>query len=119
MEQNNQPGRHERRGLERRADRLLARLRGRPIRGVYSGDPRRHAILLGEHTVPLIVHRESLRGPSLAEIGLEAPTLDDALEAIERADDGARVPVLILIDGWMQIAWVSANIVNLSRGGDA
>jgi len=109
------PSRRERRALQRRADRLLARLSGVPL-GCPEARPTSHIVLAGEHTPPLLVARASIT-PALHAAGLHALGLEEALAEIADADDGKRYPVLVLIDGWLQCAWVALH--PLTRGGDA
>jgi hypothetical protein len=110
--------RRQRRALNRRADKVLARLHGHPIEADADAAPRTHAVIVSEGTTPGIVRREDM-GPALAVFGLYLDGLDAALAEIARSpqDDGRRFPVLILIDGWLSCAWMELHA--LSRGGTA
>jgi len=80
--------------------------------------PKTHAVVAGEGTVPGIVRREHIL-PALALVGLTVEGLDSVLTEIAASpkDDGRRFPVLIMIEGWLQLAWIQVHPV--VAGGDA
>jgi hypothetical protein len=109
------PSRQVRRALQRRARRVLDRLRGFPL-GAPGARPTTHIILATERTQPVLVTRANIT-PVLHAVGLDMVGLDEALAEIAEADDGIRYPVLIAMEGWLQCAWVALQA--LTPGGDA
>jgi hypothetical protein len=80
--------------------------------------PRAVVVLLTERTRPFVVTRSHVQ-LAMHSIGLHLEGLDEMLEGISESpeDDGSHYPVLILVDGWMQVGFVEAHA--LSRGGNA
>lgn len=103
------PPRRLRRDLERRADRLLRELRGAPIDVPIGASARTHCILAGEHAAPLVVPRTSVA--AVLEGGREL------FAEIAAEDDGVSFPVLINLDGWLQVAFLA--LLPMSIGGAA
>jgi hypothetical protein len=112
------PSRHERRALSRRADRILERLHGAPVTCEQQTSARTHIVVVGEGTEPAMLRRADMV-PALALLGLRLEGLAGMLTEIAASplDDGKRYPVLIMIDGWMQCAWIDLHA--LARGGAA
>lgn len=110
--------RKERRNLERRADRVLRELRGYPIVTDADVTPKTHVVVAGEGTTPGIVRREHVV-PALALVGMHVAGIDELLAEIASSpqDDGRRFPVLIMVDGWLQCAWMEMRA--LTPGGAA
>jgi hypothetical protein len=108
----------KRRSLQRRADRLLTNLRGSVVSAPADVSPRTCALLLTERTRPTIVTRSNIQR-GLQTIGLHFDRFDEILAEIKASaeDDGAHYPVLLLIDGWLQVSFVEA--ISMSRGGVA
>jgi hypothetical protein len=112
-----EPPRQLRRRLVRRANKLLQRLGGTPI-SLGDATPLTHCVLAGERSAPLVVRRDSLI-PAARACGLWVIGLPEALADIAAApqNDGIRYPVLILIEGWAQCAWI--RFQPLAKGGVA
>lgn len=102
--------RQQRRALERRGDRALARARG----SIISTNPARDIALVREDGSVRIVSGE-LAPYVLASLGLE----DFYLE-IERLRGGYAygwIPTVIIVDGMASCTWTETH--HLSRGGAA
>jgi hypothetical protein len=112
------PPRSQRRDLSRRADRLLERLSGMVVNVPPDASPKTSVLLLSERTTPVVIQRKKLM-PALLSAGLDCPSLFEILSEIEvsQSDDGKRYPAIILIEGWMQVAFVESFA--LSPGGAA
>ena len=101
--------RHVRRQLERRADRLLARLRGLPI----EADPATSVVLLREGVEPLVLPA-TFAADVLVTLGLA-----DAWREIVRcrATRGFSLPVVVFVDDVAQVGWL--DLQPLALGGVA
>ena len=110
--------RAKRRELSRRADQLLARLRGTLVDAPPDATPKSCVVLLTERAKPVLVFRDRIQ-PTLDTIGLRIERLHELLTAAAGSplDDGRRYPTLVMLDGWCQIAFVDCP--RLSNGGDA
>lgn len=75
-------------------------------------------VLAVEGRPPKLTYRHIIQ-PCLHSAGLHLDGLDEILTEIDSdpRDDGRNYPVLILIDGRAQVAWVDCP--TLGRGGDA
>ena len=104
--------------ISRRADRVIASLDMASVRAPAGETPKTCAILASEGTAPAVVRRCAIQS-ALNTVGLHADGLDEILADIAASpnDDGAQIPVMVLVDGWVQVAW--ARTMLLSRGGDA
>ena len=111
------PSRHVRRRLERRADRLVERLRGEIIAVPRGSSPRELALLLTER-VAFVVRRSAIV-PALLELGVTVSALDEILAAItsDPRDDNLHYPSLIFVDGYVQVAFTRSHL--LTAGGVA
>ena len=112
------PSRRKRRNLDKRAERLLAKLPGTIVAAPTYATPKSCAILLTERTAPIIVTRALIQ-PAVHTVGMHIDGLDEVLGQIAKStdDDGSHYPVLILIDGWLQVAFTESFV--LGRGGAA
>jgi hypothetical protein len=108
----------KRRSLERRADRLLSGLQGAIVSTPRDMSPRTCVVLLTEKTRPVILSRARIQ-PALHAIGLHVEGLNEIVSEIEASaeDDENHYPVILLIDGWAQVAFVEAR--TMSPGGEA
>ncbi len=93
--------------LDSRADKILRRLRGLVVVGPADPPPKQCAILIGESVGPYFVHRSNIQ-PALHAAGMHLDGFDEVLEEVAKhsMDDGQHYPVFILIDGWLQVAYV-------------
>jgi hypothetical protein len=107
-----------RRALQQRADRLLDQLAGCVVRIPVDATPKSTVILLTERTRPILMRRGRIHD-ELHAVGLRIEGLGEVLQEIEQStqDDGQRMPAIILLDGWAQVAFVESFI--LSPGGNA
>ncbi len=106
-----------RRNLDRRAARVLDRLRGQLLAVSADVGARSHVILVTERTRPTVVARDRLQeGLDVLGAGLDLRDVIAAMATDDR-DDGRHYPILIYLDGWLQTAWIDGRI--LSRGGRA
>jgi len=108
----------KRTSLQKRADRVLDRLQGTIVVAPKETSPKSCAILATERTKPHLMARTTIQ-PALHAMGLHLDGLEELLEEVARApeDDGARYPVIILIEGWATVAFIDAPA--LAAGGDA
>ena len=114
------PSRNERRRIDRRADKLLARLRGHAMLVPSGITPRDGVVLLAEGLPPIIVPRKLVQ-PLSRICGAEIDGLDGLLEEIaaDPRDDGTHWPVFIRIDDGIEVAFQGATILPITQGGEA
>jgi hypothetical protein len=101
------PSRRERRALERRQDRLLARLFGLPIPRGF--DPSSGAVIVDEGGTVAFFAAHALPF-ALFAIGLDAKPEADWWRA-------GSVSVLVNVDGWMSLGFV--KFATMSKGGQS
>ncbi len=112
------PSPGERRALSEQADRILASMHGAPIFCEPGTSARTHVVLVGADAVPAVMRRAEMV-PALALLGLRLEGLSETLADIAASplDDGKRFPVIIMLGGWMQAAWIDLHPI--TRGGKA
>ena len=95
------PSRRQRRALDRRADRLVARIRGQLFEVANDVTAETAVIVAVEGAPPLIVRRDSIGAVFLA-MGIHPVSATDALEALGAPRDPGLWPTLLVVGEFIQ-----------------
>ena len=109
------PSRRQRRALDRRADRLLERIRGEVLAVANDVTSATAVILATEAAPPVILRRETI-GLVFLAMGMHPATAHDALGDLGD-DDPELWPVIIVLDDFIQSTRMRVH--SLVRGGAA
>ena len=93
-------------------------MHGAPIFCEPGTSARTHVVIVGADAAPTIMRRADMV-PALALLGLRLEGLAETLAdiAASPSDDGKRFPVIIMLGGWIQAAWIDLHPT--ARGGTA